>query len=92
MVELSSAARNDEDARENFALAERALTRHITLAASDHFPDQIADPRFRALVDLATASMRGLAMFLPIADEDHLEQRWRAVRTELRRLYDTLPR
>ena len=91
MVELSSASRNDEDARQNFALAERALTRHITLAAADHFPDQIADPRFRALVDLATASMRGLAMFLPVANEDHLEQRWHAIRAELQRLYDTLP-
>jgi AcrR family transcriptional regulator len=91
MVELSCAARNDEDARDNFAVAERALTRHITLAATDLFPDQIADPRFRALIDLATASMRGLAMFLPVAERDHLEQRWRAIRTELNRLYDSLP-
>jgi AcrR family transcriptional regulator len=91
MVELSSAARNDEDARDNFAVAERALTKHITLAAADLFPDQIADPRFRALVDLATASMRGLAMFLPVADRDHLEERWQAIRSELNRLYEGLP-
>src|SRR3954449_1350902 len=45
MIELSSAARNDEDARDNFAVAERALTKHITLAATDVFPDQIAEPR-----------------------------------------------
>jgi AcrR family transcriptional regulator len=91
MVELSCAARNDEDARDNFAVAERALTKHITLAATGLFPDQIADPRFRTLIDLATASMRGLAMFLPVADREHLEQRWHAVRTELVRLYDSLP-
>jgi hypothetical protein len=35
--------------------------------------------------------MRGLAMFLPDANEDHLEQRWHAIRAELQRLYDTLP-
>jgi AcrR family transcriptional regulator len=91
MVELSCAARNDEDARDNFAVAERALTKHIALAASDVFADQVADPRFRTLIDLATASMRGLAMFLPVADRDHLEQRWHAIRTELSRLYDSLP-
>jgi AcrR family transcriptional regulator len=91
MVELSSAARNDEDARENFELAERALTKHITLAATDLFPEQISEPRFRALVDLATASMRGLAMFLPVAKQDHLEQRWLAIRAELNRLYESLP-
>jgi AcrR family transcriptional regulator len=91
MIELSSAARNDEDARHNFALAERALTKHISLAATDAFPDQIADPRFRTLVDLATASMRGLAMFLPVADREQLEQRWDAVRAELVRLYESLP-
>jgi AcrR family transcriptional regulator len=90
MVELSSAARNDADARDNFAVAERALTKHITLAATDAFPDQIADPRFRTLVDLATSSMRGLAMFLPVADPQHIEQRWAAIRTELKRLYDGL--
>jgi AcrR family transcriptional regulator len=91
MVELSSAARNDDDARDNFALAERALTKHIALAATDVFPEQIADPRFRTLIDLATASMRGLAMFLPVADRDDLDQRWRAARDELVRLYDGLP-
>jgi AcrR family transcriptional regulator len=90
MIELSSAARQDEDARDNFAVAERALTKHIALSATDHFPNQIADPRFRALVDLATASMRGLAMFLPVGDRDDLEQRWHAIRTELNHLYDGL--
>src|SRR3954454_15538325 len=34
MVELSSAARNDQDARDNFALAERALTKQIGLSAT----------------------------------------------------------
>jgi len=90
MIELSSAARNDGDARDNFALAERALTKHIALAAAGVFPDQIADPRFRTLIDLATASMRGLAMFLPVADQEQLEERWNAARTELVRLYDSL--
>lgn len=83
MIELSSAARNDEDARDNLAVAERALTKHIGLSATDLFPDQIAEPRFRTLIDLATASMRGLAMFLPVADREHLDQRWRAIRTQL---------
>jgi AcrR family transcriptional regulator len=90
MVELSFAARNDEDARDNLAVAERALTRHITVAATDRFGDQVSDPRLRALLDLATASMRGLAMFLPVADRDHLEQRWRAIRGELGRVYEGL--
>jgi AcrR family transcriptional regulator len=90
MVELSSAARQDKDARDNFALAERSLTKHIALSAADVFPERIGDPRFRALVDLATSSMRGLAMFLPVAASDSLEPRWEAVRAELNRLYDSL--
>ena len=28
-------------------------------------------------------------MFLPVADPDHLEQRWAAIRTELGLLYDS---
>lgn len=90
MIELSCAARSDDDARDNFAVAERALTKQITLAAAGLFGDQIADPRFRALIDLAASSMRGLAMFLPVADSDHLEQRWQAIRDELARVYDSL--
>lgn len=90
MIELSCAARSDADARDSFATAERALTRQIALSASDLFPNQMANPRFRVLIDLAAASMRGLAMFLPIADRDNLDQRWRTVSSELTQLYAAL--
>ena len=36
-----------------------------------------------ALIDLATASIRGLVMFGPVTDRRDLEQRWRAIRQEL---------
>ncbi len=87
IIELSSAARADRDARDGLATAGRALTRQIALSAADLFGEHIASPRFRALIDLATASMRGLAMFLPVTDRDDLDQRWLAARAQLMRLH-----
>jgi AcrR family transcriptional regulator len=90
MIELSCAARTDENARDSFAVAEQALTRQIARSAADLFPAQMPDARFRVLIDLAAAAMRGLAMFLPIADRDNLDQRWQATRRELTQVYESL--
>ena len=88
VIELCCAARTDEDARECFAIADRALTRQIAIYASELFADEMQSPRFRSLIDLATASIRGLVMFGPVTDRDQLVQRWHAIRDELARLHD----
>ena len=90
VVELAASARTDPVARESFADAERALTRQIALSAADLFPDELPNPRFPPLVELATASMRGLAMFGPVSERNELDGRWGAVRDVLMRLHDDL--
>jgi AcrR family transcriptional regulator len=90
MMELSCVARTDPNACESFETADRALTRQIAASMTDLFPDKVDDPRFRAIAELATASMRGLAMFAPVTDGDVLDRRWRAIRDELMRLNESL--
>jgi AcrR family transcriptional regulator len=90
MMELSCVARTDLDARQSCVTAERALTRQITAAAAELFPEKLDDPRFRAIAELATASMRGLAMFAAIRSRKDLDKRWRATRSELMRLHESL--
>jgi AcrR family transcriptional regulator len=85
--ELVVAARRDEDAREGLMAAERAVTRQIAETAAELFPEDIANPRFRLLVDLAISSMRGLAMFGPIAPKAEIDRRWRAIRDEVTESY-----
>jgi AcrR family transcriptional regulator len=90
MTELSAAARGDENAREGFAAAERGVTRQIVLSARELFPDDMANPRFRLLIDLATSAMLGLAMFEPVVERVQLDQRWRMIRDELTHKYQEL--
>ncbi len=90
LMELSCVARTDRNARDSFATAERVLARQIATSAAELFPDQMPDPRFRALTELATASMRGLAMLLPVTDGADLDRRWETVRVELMYLHRSL--
>ncbi len=90
IAELSAAARRDPDAREGLLAAERAVTRQIALSAGELFPDDFPNLRFRLLIDLATSSMRGLAMFWPVTERRHLDARWRAIRDELTSVYAEL--
>jgi AcrR family transcriptional regulator len=87
IMELSSAARTDEDARAGLVAADHALTSRIAMEASELFPDQIGSPRFRALLDQATAAMRGLVMLLPVDGREPLERRWWPMREELMRSF-----
>jgi AcrR family transcriptional regulator len=91
MAELSAAARTDGDAQAGFAAAERAVTRQIVLAAKALFPEQLPEPRFRALVDLAVSSMLGLSMSQPLANPAALDGRWTAIRGLLIDAYAALP-
>ncbi len=90
MAELSAAARTDHDAREGFAAAERAVTRQIVLAAKELFPDDLPRLRFRVLLDVATTSMLGLAMFQTVAEQAELDRRWNAIRDQLIGMYREL--
>ncbi len=90
VAELSTAAPGDENARDGLADAVRGVTRQIALSAGELFPEDIGNPRFRSLIDLAMSSMRGLAMFQPIVQPAELEARWRAMREQLTHLYADL--
>lgn len=85
--ELIVAARRDEVARDGLLAAEQAVTQQIVETAADLFPEDIANPRFRLLVDLATSSMRGLAMFGPVTPKAQIDRRWRAIRDEVTESY-----
>lgn len=85
--ELIVAARRDEDAREGLVAAERAVTREIAETAAGLFPEDIGNPRFRLLVDLAISSMRGLAMFGPVTPKAQIDRRWDAIRDEITESY-----
>jgi AcrR family transcriptional regulator len=86
--ELSVAAHHDDDARTALIGAERALTRQISQSVVELFPEDVKDPDFRVLVDLATSSMRGLAMLQPVTPQDQVEHRWESIKKRLVGLYD----
>jgi len=86
--ELSAAAHHDDDARAALIGADRALTRQISQSVVELFPDDVKDPDFRVLVDLATSSMRGLAMLQPVTPQDQVERRWNSIEDRLVGIYD----
>jgi len=86
--ELSAAAHHDDDARAALVGADRALTRQISQSVVELFPDDVKDPDFRVLVDLATSSMRGLAMLQPVTPQDQVERRWISIEDRLVGIYD----
>lgn len=85
--QLSVAALHDDVARVALTGAERALTRQIARSVVELFPGDVEDPSFRVLVDLATSSMRGLAMLQPVTPQEQVESRWKAIEDQLVEIY-----
>lgn len=88
--ELSDAARRDEDARDALEMVDRVVTRQILESAAELFPEDIGNPRFGLLVDLAISSMRGLAMFQPVTGRPQIDRRWVAIRDEVTAMYEQM--
>jgi hypothetical protein len=86
-MELWVAARTDPEIREAMGDVARDVTRMIAAGAAELFPDLMARPRAREVLDMALAIMRGLAMLRFIADETDVERRWRRARGQLLELY-----
>lgn len=62
---------------------ERRINSILAATAITLFPDQAADPRFPALIDVAVSLIRGLVMAIPISGRDAVEARWEAIKSIL---------
>ena len=89
MMELCGTARTDPEVRESLRVANRTVTGIIARTAGELFPELIEDPDFRAFLEIALATMRGLAMFAPL-QLPNADRHWHAVRAQLLGLYDQL--
>jgi AcrR family transcriptional regulator len=89
-MELWVAARTDPEIREAMDEVARDVTRMIATGASELFPELMARPRAGEVLDMALATMRGLAMLRFTGDEADIERRWRRARGQLLGLYESL--
>jgi AcrR family transcriptional regulator len=89
-MELWVAARTDPEIREAMDEVARDVTRMIATGASELFPEMMSRPRAGEVLDLALATMRGLAMLRFTGDEADVERRWRRARGQLLGAYERL--
>jgi AcrR family transcriptional regulator len=89
-MELWVAARTDPEIREAMDEVARDVTRMIATGASELFPEMMSRPRAGEVLDLALATMRGLAMLRFTGDEADVERRWRRARGQLLEAYERL--
>jgi AcrR family transcriptional regulator len=82
-LELWTAARTDLELRENLARFARDFTATTSSLAFDLMPDRASRPDFRAQMELAMASMRGLAMHQAVDTPRNISRAWAAVRGQL---------
>jgi AcrR family transcriptional regulator len=87
-VELWVAARTDPELRAAMDEVQRDVTRLIARGAAELFPDLMARPNAGEVLELALATMRGLAMLRFTSDEADVERRWRRARAYLLGLYE----
>lgn len=90
-MELSAAARTDPELSACLAVTEAELTRDLHVFCAGLFGADVADPAFRAALDVALASIRGTALLTRIAGEDRAvgEREWAVHRTLLETLFPT---
>lgn len=89
MLEMWSAARTDPELRDALDSASRSVMRTVVRTFAQLFPELATRPEARDLLDLANASMRGLAIFTSV-DARGAQRHWRAVRRQIVALYDAL--
>ena len=89
-VELWVAARTDPEIRGAMEELARDVTRLIAQAGAELFPDLMARPRAGEVLEMAMATMRGLALLGFTSDAEDVSRRWRRARAHLMALYDEL--
>jgi AcrR family transcriptional regulator len=87
-MELWVAARTDPELRAEMDEVQRDVTRMVARLAAELFPELMAEPQAGDVLDLAMATMRGLAMLRFTGDPADVERRWRRARAYLLGLYE----
>lgn len=82
-LELWTAARTDPELRENLSRFARDFTAATAGLAVALMPERSARPEFRAQMELAMSSMRGLAMHQAVDTPRNVSRAWTAVRSQL---------
>jgi AcrR family transcriptional regulator len=82
-LELWTAARTDLELRESLSRFARDFTATTSELAVDLMPERASRPEFRAQMELAMASMRGLAVHQSVDTPRHVARSWAAVRGQL---------
>jgi AcrR family transcriptional regulator len=82
-LELWVAARTDLELRENLTRFARELTTTIRALAKEMLPELAKRPDFRAQMELAMSSMRGLAMLRSVETPRTINRAWTLVRAQL---------
>jgi AcrR family transcriptional regulator len=82
-LELWVAARTDLELRENLTRFAREFTLTIARLADDMMPELAQRPDFRAQMELAMSSMRGLAMHQSVDTPRNIARAWGLVRAQL---------
>ncbi len=89
-MELWVAARTDREIRAAMDVVARDITRIIGQGATELFPDLMAKPRAAEVLELALATMRGLALLNFTGEQADVQRRWRRLRAHLLEAYDRL--
>jgi AcrR family transcriptional regulator len=87
-LELWVAARTDLELRENLTRFAREFTATTAALAAELLPERAVRPDFRAQMELAMASMRGLAMHQSVDTPRNIARAWAGVREQLLALAD----
>jgi hypothetical protein len=83
MLELSIAARTDDELRVEMRELDRDLSRLLLESTARVFPDRASDADFRLRLEIALATIRGLAMTRAVLGARAAQGRWRAMRGHL---------
>jgi AcrR family transcriptional regulator len=89
-VELWVAARTGAEIRAAMEEVTREVNRLIAQGAAELFPELMAKPRARELLELGLATMRGLAMLRFTGEPADVQRRWRRSKAQLLELYERL--
>jgi AcrR family transcriptional regulator len=87
-LELWVAARTDLELRENLTKFSREFTASTAALATELLPERAGRPEFRAQMELALSSMRGLAMHQSVDSPRSIARAWSRVREQLLLLAD----
>lgn len=87
-MELWVAARTDPELRAEMDEVQRDVTRMVGGLATELLPDLMTRPHAGEVLDLAMATMRGLAVLRFTSDPADVERGWRRARAYLLGLYE----